>query len=60
MISPVPPPPPISVKVVVWPLQIVVVPAVADVGLEETLLTVIVTVAHVELEEHGAVVSYLP
>ena len=32
MISPVPPPPPLSVRIVLCPLQIVYAEAVADVG----------------------------
>lgn len=58
--SPVPPPPPFKVSVVLWPLQIVDWEAVAETGSAETVFTVIVTDAHAEFTEHGAPVSYLP
>jgi hypothetical protein len=43
IISPVPPPPPVKVRVVFCPLQIVAGDAEADVGLVETWFTVTVT-----------------
>jgi hypothetical protein len=48
-VSPVPPPPPFSVNLVVPPLQIEVEVAVAEVGLADFWLTVIVIDAHAEL-----------
>ncbi len=53
-VSPVPPPPPLSVRVVLPPLQIVAEPAEADVGSADIWFTVIVTDEHEVLKLQGA------
>jgi hypothetical protein len=58
--APVPPPPPLSVSVVLCPLHIGFTDAVAETGLADLVLTVTVTEAHVVLLLQGAGSSYLP
>lgn len=60
IVCPVPPPPPFKVSVVLWPLQIVVCEAVADVGFAGTWLTVTVTWAQDEINGQALPTSYLP
>ena len=53
IVSPVPLPPPLSVRVVLPPLQIVAEPAEAEVGSTDFWFTVIVTDEQVVLKLHG-------